>query len=543
MANFVGNILDYYNTTGGIDTISSSVALGNTKLRDAQNVNYFPVGGLQWRNGYTALNSSAVGASACNGVYMARFSNGTNLALLVANSKLYKMDNLDGTWDDITNGVTISSLATAPVTFDMLNDIVVMSNGINTSWQTNSSGTTQVVQGTPAFTSALFNIQYHGYMFWGRTTESATLQPDRLRFSDLNDPNSFSMLGSNNFIDVSKKTGGDVRGAVVYGPYLYVFKRHGIYQIVYQPTQVNSAGDLFPFTSNPQPIVPNVGTQSHRSIVKFTTPITNQQESGRELVFFVDQFGVPRIFDGNTTVQIGHSISKSRDTNIMSLADMDRTMLPYVWAVNYPDRNQILCFMSDDGSQMDTCWVLDYTTGFSWGRHQFAHDFASGALFEKTDGSWVPYFGDYAGKVYQYDSGTSDAGTAISSYAIWGDAFAEKPSINSKWTWIELKGTTGGTSQFITIEVYPNGSDATDGRFATQAALATTQTTWGTSGAGGTMIWGTSTWARSGLTTSTKELGLEAKTLRIKLSNSTLDHTATIEGFAVNCIPEGVSQE
>lgn len=534
MATLAGTIKDFYNTVGGIDTISTTVSLGDTKLRDAQNVNYYPIGGLSWRNGYTALNST-VGAATVNGLYMGRFSSGTNKAFMVCNSKLYSMNSLNGTWNDVTNGLTISSSQNFPTSFAMLNDIVCMSNGNDTSWQINAAGTAQVVQGTPAFTSALFNVEYRGYMFWGNTVESATAQPDRLRFSDINNPNSFTMLSSNNYIDVAKKAGGDVRGAVDYNSYLYVFKRHGIYQINYQPTRVNSAGTVFPFNEFPNPIVPNVGTQSHRSIVKFTTPITNKRQAGVELVFFVDQFGTPRIFDGKDTLQVGYPISQSRDTGLNNLSKMDRTMLPYVWAVNYPERNQILCFVSNLNSQMDTCWVFDYSVDFVWGRHSFASAFSCGALFEKTNGTWRPFFGNYAGVAYEYDTGTSDAGTAISSYAIWGDAFIEKPVIKSLWNWIEIKGQTGNSSQTVAIGVYQDGSDTTS--FTTSTTLASATTLWGAG-----MTWGTSIWAKAGVITSQKELGVEAKTVRIKLSNSTLDNTAVIEGFSINAIPEGVSQ-
>lgn len=541
LPNFTGNIIDIYDTTSGIDTISSSISLGPSKLRDAQNVNYFPIGGIQWRNGYNRLNASAVSASTCNGLYMARYSGANNQALLVAGGKLYKMTNLDGTWVDITNSVTVTNDSTHFVSFAILNDIVVMSDDTNTSWQTNSSGTTQVIQGTPTFTSALFNVEYQGYMFWGQTVESSTRQYDRLRFSDVNNPNSFAMLGSNNFIDVAAKAGGDVRGAVSYNTFLYVFKRHGIYQIAFQPTQVNSSGVVFPFTQNPTPVVPNVGTQSHRSIVKFTTPITNKRQSGVELVFFVDQFGMPRIFDGRNTVQVGYPISQSRDTSITNLSKQDKTQLPYVWAINYPDRNQIWCFVSDANSQMDTCWILDYTIDFVWGRHKFNRGFACGALMETTTGTWLPFTCDYGGIVYRQDTGTNDDGATISSYVVWGDIFSIKPTIRSKWPWIEIKGTTGNSGQTVMIDAYLDGSDTTS--VATvSTSLAGTQTTWGTGGPGGTMTWGVSTWAKAGLTTTQKELGFDAKTVRIKISNSTKDNTATIEGFAISAIPQGISQ-
>jgi hypothetical protein len=87
--------IDFYGVTDGIDTISSSLRLTNTKWRDAQNVNYFPIGGFSWRQGYEELNSSPVSADAVTGLYMARFSTPANVAFMTCGTKLYKMDSLD----------------------------------------------------------------------------------------------------------------------------------------------------------------------------------------------------------------------------------------------------------------------------------------------------------------------------------------------------------------------------------------------------------------------------------------------------------------
>ncbi len=541
MPQVVGKITDYFSCVDGTDTISSSVMLGPTKFRDSQNINLFPVGGYSWRNGYTELNTSPVGVNACNGLHMARYTNG-NIAVLVSGDKIYSMPaNLNGTWTDRTNGITLSSGDSVTYSFALLNDILVGCNDTDTTFQMNNSLTVATLAGTPAFTSALFCVEHFGYMFYGQTVESATRQYDRLRFSDINAPNSFTSLGSNNYIDVALKTGGDLRGAVSYNGNFFAFKRHGIYQITFQPTQVNSSGTLFPFTQQPVPIVPNVGTQSHRSIVKFTTPITNTKQAGTEIVFFLDQFGIPRIFDGQTTVQIGYPISMSRDTTITSLSDMDRTQLATCWAVNYPERNQIWLFMAETSTEMDTCWVLDYTTGFAWTRHNFASNFLSGALFEKSDGSFKLFTGDYDGTVYEQDTGTNDNGVAIESYVVHGDAFNESPAINSKWLWIELKGTTGDTAENVSIDFYKDGEDSSSITL-TSVSLSAIQTTWGTTGVGGTMTWGTSTWAKQGLITIQKDIGMDAKTVRVKISNSTLDNTLSLEGFSINSVPQGVSQ-
>lgn len=536
MSQVPGPIVDYYQSVEGVDTISSSVALGPSKFRDAQNINMFPVGGYSWRQGYTTLNSSAVnGGAACNGLHMVRYTTG-NIAVLVAGDKIYSMpSSLNGTWTDRTNSTTISAGNTVTYSFAQLNDILVICNDTDTTLQMDNALTVTTLAGSPAFTSAKFCVEHIGYMFYGQTVESATRKYDRFRFSDINAPNSFTSLSTNNFIDVATKTAGDLRGAVSYNGNLYAFKRHGIYLITFQPTQVNSSGTLFPFSNYPVPIVPNVGTQSHRSICKFTTPITNQKQSGVELVFFVDQFGIPRIFDGTTTVQIGYSISKSRDTTITTLGDMDSSNLQYCWAVNYPKRNQIWLFMSADSSLLDTCWVLDYTVGFSWHRHDFATNFLSGALFEKSTGTWDIYTGDYAGFVYNQDSGQTDNGTAISSYVIHGDAFQQSPTINSSWLWIELKGSTGSNTQYVQIDFYKNGQDNPDLTLS-NISLASAQSLWGS------MTWGVDTWARAGLITAQKEISLDAKTLRVKISNTTSGNTLALEGFSLCARPLGVSQ-
>lgn len=530
--------VNYFGMADGIDTISSALQLGQTKYRDAQNVNYFPSGGFSWRQGYDALNDSlsSAGSNPVTGLYMARFSSPSNVALRVCGTNLESMDSLDGTWDDRTNGLTITNNANKPWNFAILNDIVVAANDTDTCFQVNSSLTAAVLAGSPVFTSALFPIEFRGYMFYCNTVESATRQPDRLRFSDLNAPNSFTMLSSNNFIDVAKKQGGDVRGAVVYAGRLNVFKRSGIYSVEFNPTRVNSSGTLFPFIENANPVVEGVGTQSHRSIVKFTTPITHKTPN-QELVFFVDQFGVPRLFDGRSTTQLGYPISRSRDAAIPSLTDMDKTRLDQVWCVNYPERSQIFCFMTRDGSQHDTCWVLDYSHGFAWGRFKFAHDFNTGALFEKTDGTYRVYLGNYAGTVYEYDTTQTDAGTAITSYAILGDGFLGGPFVNSNWPVMEVRGKTGSTSQTVMVSYYKDGDDSS---FKQESfCLAATNATYDAP----TSKYGQCKYGRQGLVTSTRQINTDAKTIRTKFSNSVSGNTCTVEGFSLMGRPLGLRHD
>ncbi len=531
------HLVDFLGMTGGLNTVKSAVSLSPSEARDLQDIDLFPIGGFSKRNGYTQLNSSAVSANSCTGLYMARYSlnGGTNIAYLVNDTKLYSMSSaLGGTWADATNSLTITTGPNNIWCFDILNDIAVLGNGTDAPIQISSSGTATALFSGQPLTKFLFPLQTRGYMFYFRPTVSASINYDRCYFSSIGDP---TVVGTNNFIDVGKGQGGDIRGAVEYKTYLYVFKRHGIYQLNFQPTQVDSTGTLFPWTQNPNPIVPGVGTQSHRTIVKFTTPETHATP-GQEYVFFIDQFGIPRIFDGTTTISFASKIGFSRDSNILSLSDMVKTQLPYSFAINYPERNKILFFMSSASSQQNRCWTLDYSTGFAISRYKYASAFNVGALFEKADGTFRPYVGDYAGKVHQLDSGTTDNGTAISDYYRVGDNFLKSPSMRSKWYFLDVRGTSGSSSQNIKVSYFVNGSSASTGT-TTSLSLRGNDSTWGPG-----MIWGTAVWSSQTLVQKTAEINLVAKTLAIKIESAVkLTDTYTIESFTMAGDVLGTAQD
>ncbi len=520
--------------TGGINTVKSAIALGANEFRDAQNVDLFPIGGISKRNGYTSLNTSALSANSCTGLYMARYttSGGTNLALLVNDTKLYKMSAaLGGTWTDITGGLTITTGANNIWTFDALNDTVVLGNGTDPPIAVVAAGTASALLSAQAITNFKFPVQFRGYMFYFVPTVAAVVNYDTCYFSDLNTPGT---VGANSFINVAKGYGGTIQGAVEYKTYLYVFKRHGIYQINFQPTRVNSAGTLFPFTESPNPIVPGVGTQSHRSIVKFTTPETHPTP-GQELVFFADQFGVPRIFDGSSTISFASKIGFSRDTNILSLSDMDQTRNPYSFSINYPAKSKILCFMSDTGSLQDTCWVLDYSSGFSIMRYKFASAFNVGTLFETSAGTFKPYVGDYTGKVHQLDQGTSDNSTAINDYAVTGDTFKGSPSLKQKWYFMDARGKTGSSIQKIKFSYFLDGSDFPT--LSDSKSFQDDETVWGS------FTWGVDSWSTRAIKSVTSEINVESKTLRVKAESlDKLNDTYNLEGFSLASSVLGTQQ-
>lgn len=526
---------DFFDLTGGLNTVDSAIRLKKSEARDLQDIDFFPIGGISKRNGY--VNFGQYGSGIIVGVYQARYSlaGGTNILFSVNNGALYSVDTSTGTHTGITNGLSITVGANNIWCFDILNNICVLGNGLDNPIQINSTPTaTALTSGLP-FTSFLFPVQSRGYMWYFRPTVSGSILYDRGYFSSINDP---VTVGTNNFVDIGKGQGGDVKGAVDYKTYLYVFKRNGIYQLTFQPTQVNSSGDLFPWTQYPNPVVPGVGTQSHRSIVKFTTPSTHPSP-GQELVFFVDQYGVPRIFDGTTTLSFSSKIGYSRDTNILSLSNMDASRSAYAFSINYPAKNKILFFLSKTGSKQDTCWVLDYSTGFAISRYKFAVPMNVGTLVEKSDGTSKPFAADYTGGFYELDRGTTDAGFPINDYYITPDVFSKTPALQNKWFFCELRGINGSTSQGTRLSYYQDASDTPT--LSDTKSLANTQTTWGDGPP--PMIWGISSWAKQGISTKTSEIGLVSKTLRTKIESvNKLTDSLMLEGWTIASEELGTAQ-
>jgi hypothetical protein len=516
-------ILDLYSFTDGLQTRKSGIRVGVNELKNCQNIRYFPLGGFMWRQGYSTLGNQP--NAAATGLYMARFSSGTNVALRTQGTKLEKMDSLDGTWDDITGALSLTAGQNNLFSFAILNDIVIGVNGVDNALQIDNALSATTVGALPGSAIPTYVYEHRGYMFY--VTNNA------LYFSDLNTP---ATVQTNNFIRVAGKNGGNHVSGVDYNGKNYVWKRHGIYAVEFQPTRVNSAGDLFPFIENANPVVPGVGTQSPRSLVKFTTPASHKTP-GQELVFFVDQFGVPRLFDGSASISIGESILSSRDTGVMSLADMDRTRLPQVWALNDSASNLIYLVMSSTGeSQHNVCWILDYNQAFSWCRDSYADTFNCGAMFETNDGIFKPYFGNYLGQVMEMGSGQTDNGVAIVSKARTGDLFSKGPAVLSKWLYNEVRGTTGDENQTVTIAYYVDGEDSPSST-SSVALFKQNQASWDE------VSWDEFNWAYTGLTTRSSEINLEAKTLSVEFSNSTSGNTATIEGCSLFVIPEGWKQE
>jgi len=149
------------NFNGGLNSSSGPLSLKDNQSSGLRNVDFDKTGSILKRNGYTALNTTAItGATSSDGSHWFEYlSTGTYTSKLlnITNGNAYKMDDLDGTWDDITG--TGGYTATNFNDFDNWLNTVYITNNSNLPNQWNGTGNTLPM---PAFGTNYYSFKVSG---------------------------------------------------------------------------------------------------------------------------------------------------------------------------------------------------------------------------------------------------------------------------------------------------------------------------------------------------------------------------------------------
>lgn len=95
--------------SGGLNSTAGALSLQDNEASDLQNVDFDVFGSVKKRNGYKCLNETVLATGTTgNGMYWYSTPN-VKQPVLVAGGKIYKMDELDGVWDDVTGGVSLGA--------------------------------------------------------------------------------------------------------------------------------------------------------------------------------------------------------------------------------------------------------------------------------------------------------------------------------------------------------------------------------------------------------------------------------------------------
>lgn len=484
---------------GGLNSTAGPLTLQNNESSSLQNIDFNKFGSILKRNGYTALNTSAIATSPdIDGLHWFEFDSGgssTKKAVNVAGDKIFKMDDLDGTWDDITGGLTIT--ATNHVDFQNWLNTVFATNGANAPWKWTGAGNAAAMTVPTGLTKARFVKEFNNFLFLANVTVSGTAHPSRIYFSNIKDADTWTVT---DFIEISKNDGQEITGIKVLSDRLVVYKTRSIYNIFF-------TGDAdIPF------ILPGGGKSN--SAVGCIAPFTIQDVNNGHVFlsydgfYFYDGFNSFKISDKINTTILG--FNKNRFVNAVSLVQKDK--------------NRYWCGLTSSGaSENDTVLVWDYSLN-AWSVYD-GLDPSAMATFYVGDSEERPYWGDYAGFVYRSDIGSSDFPLNVET-AI--DAF-----YHTNWKhYSDLVDKKG----IAHITIYNQIANSTltfaysydfdeDDQFTQSFSLATSADVYGTG------VYGTATYAKTGGNVERRDLTGRGRVVRFKFQNSTIGETFQIDGF------------
>lgn len=479
---------------GGLNSTASALGVDTNEATDLQNIDFDVFGSIKKRNGYSQLNESAVNSGAtCTGLFNAGFKSGEKLFGAFEDA-IYKMDDLDGTWDSITlSGTSLSTGDNNLLSMTFFDDRLLATNNVNPpiQWLGGSGAVAAVVPS--GLTKAKWTVDWNNYAFYFNVTVSGTAYPSRGYWSNFKDTTTWT---GTDFIDVDLDNGEEITGVHALGDRLVVFKENHIYYWLF-------TGDSdIPFVVVKSPS--DVGCISGYSI----------QEVNNGLVFLA--YDGLYFFDGNDSIKLSDRVNATLDT-------FAKNRFQYAVSAYQRETGRYwLSFSTSGGTTHNRCLIWDSrNNAFSLYSGHNSNYFT--VLLDS--GTEKIYFGDYAGFAYQADTGTSDnpSGTETAINAYWkskwfnfGDLFTEKSTTNiAIYYQIKSASITFGYS-------YDLDEDA---QYQQVFSTSTSSDVYGSA------VWDEATYAQAGGRVVRRNLAGRGRVVRLEFSNNTVDETFQIDGI------------
>jgi hypothetical protein len=266
-----------------------------------------------------------------------------------------------------------------------------------------------------------FVTVYKSRLVFAGTTETS-LYANRIRWANAGTIETYSSADYTDGCEASD-------GAVITGMSkllddLYIFKDSltgGIKRLYYTGSSATPFGIIN---------IADVGTRSGDSVVPIDVP-----DVGNGLVYWGVDNKI-RFFDGSTSTPISDNIQPTLDA-------ANPARMPYVKGVHYPNLNQVwFCFSNGTATTNDSVLVFDYRNK----AFLFHNDITANAAAIFHDSNFNTYLvtGNYGGRTFKHDIGTSDYGSNFNSYyaTAWLD-FGQS-ELTKRPRWVNLYTNNSG---------------------------------------------------------------------------------------------------
>ena len=405
------------NFSGGVDLYLGSRDIKDNESPNAINCDFYGVGSVGNRQGYTEVGSVADSRTIGRGLdtytsgatYQALkyVSNGSNVAIYF---------NVGSGWTSYT---TTTFTAGYDLNSCQGGAVMYFGNGVDTMVQWNGSALSTTTNGKIGYFPTFYN---------NRVWVKDTTNPDRIYFSGQNSPDNTAVLNKlGDFSDASagwiafkSGAGKNIIGMIPFMNKLYIFLNDAIYRL-YPASASNT------FTVE---LVTNaIGCVSARSITQVGEDVFFAGDDG------IYSLGMIALYNDVRT--LNKSLKVQNVFNALSAVNKSKTVGVYF---NF----KYHFFYSLFGTKNDSCLVYDtrYQAWQDW-RNMGAND---ATIYTDSTGKRHMYFLESdTGKVQEMYAGSNDSGTAITS-TWYSKSFDEgvpdimKLYIDTTWLFSSLNG-------------------------------------------------------------------------------------------------------
>lgn len=372
---------------GGLNSSSGPLSLQDNEASYIENFEFTNAGSLLKRSGYLHSNTTAIAGTASSlGLHWYESNSGgnynanaitVNLSISSA-AQIYKQDNLDGIWDNISNP-----------TFTISNNLCCFTNFLNELYVTAKetppfkwvgNGTASQIMTPSGLQWAKYNEEFNNYLFLANCKVNGTWHNSRIYWSTIKDTTSWT---ASNFIDIGKNDGQEITRIKKLGDRLVVYKTRSIYNVFY-------TGDSdIPF------VLPSGGKAN--SETGCVAPFSVQEIKNGHIYLSYDGL---YYYDGVNGTKLTEKINNTINGYNNSYFDKAQSLI-------FKKRNQYWVGLTATGSISNgEILVWDYAnnafTRFTGMEPSAMATFYNNQLDER------PYFNDYKGYTYRCNIGTND---------------------------------------------------------------------------------------------------------------------------------------
>ena len=488
--------LSFSNFTGGLNSASGQLNVSDAESSSLQNIDFDKFGSIFSRNGYTVLNSTAItNTPNSDGLYWFNFgSSPIRYAINVADGKLFKMDSLDGTWDDITGAVTITPDNLCD--FETYLDNLLVTNNTDLPFRWAGTGNAVAMTVPANLTRAKCVKSFQNYTILANVTVLATDYTSRFYWSTIKTIDTWDAA---DYIDVNPNDGQAITRILVLGDRLIIYKTNSIYIALF-------TGDTnLPFN-----------VYKTNSSVGCVAPFSIQEVDNGHVFLSYDGL---YFFDGLNSYKISDKIGDV-------ITGLNRNKLTHCTSMFQRDKDTYwLGCASSSSATNDTVITWNITlTAFSKYKGINA---SSMSIFLVNGVQEQPYFADYGGYTYRADNGDDDypakVQTAIDSYYYtnWKhmDDLVDIKASPQAYVYYQI------SDSILTFSYSFDFDDAN--AYNISINLATSGSLWDA------FLWDVDSWGSSGGKIERVDLTGRGRLIRIGLRNNNLGEKFQIDGLGL----------